>query len=147
MARLELVEPDFARSLQQRDPRELRQIAALAADHALERFPIDDSRVSNAREKLRRGETGAGIERDQLMTLVEEFDELGFDLGDTLDADGQGANREAYLEAYYRARAAHALWFALDDDPVLAALDALYEAEAATRRMADLKALTEKVGD
>lgn len=42
------------------------------------------------------------------------------------------ADRSEYLTAFARARAAMALWFALEADPLTAAMESAYEAEAAT---------------
>lgn len=147
MTGVDLENPDLAQKVRSMGAEDLRRLALSAAEYALARYPIEDVRVTNARGHLRGGKTGPSLARDELMAVVDEYDAIGFDLGDTLDAYGQGAKRQEYLDAYCRARAAHALWYALDDDPVTAALDALYEASATTEGWGELSALVEKLSN
>lgn len=107
-----------------------RRIAAVAAEQAVEGAEVDDERVAVAVGRLRTGDADPAV-RDELRKAVEELDERGFDLADTLDYKGHGDNAAAYGKVFSQARAANAVLAALDRNTETAALEALYEAIAA----------------
>ena len=74
-------------------------------------------------------------ELSQVLALTEELDEIAWDVRSNLR---QRAAQQAYLAAFARARAAAAVRFALEPDALCAALESVYEAQAAT---ADLQAV------
>ena len=80
---------------------------------------------------------GESPERDALKVLVDELDERAWDVQDEVDAGR--APQEAYLVAFSLARAASAVWFALDSDALQTALEAVYEAQAARGDLAGVR--------
>lgn len=78
---------------------------------------------------LREGQVGDSHERNALKALVDALDERAWDIQDEVEA-GRAAEQQ-YLDGFALARAASAVWFALDADPLTAALEATYEAQAA----------------
>jgi len=53
-------------------------------------------------------------------------------------------DQAAYLDKFAAARAAHSLWFALDADPLAAALESVYEAQAARGNLDALRAVVSR---
>jgi hypothetical protein len=139
--RLETVAPDLVETLEGASEPVLRSVAHRAALLAVERTDLDDPRLERARAALGQGRTGASQERVGLQTLVEELDQAQWDLQDAVDHGT--ATREQQLAAFSRARAASSLWFALDEDALVAAVEALYEANAA---IDDIESLRMTVG-
>jgi hypothetical protein len=68
--------------------------------------------------------------------LTEELDEIAWDAQE--QAEAGVLPEQAYLAAFARARAAASVGFALEPDALHAALEAVYEAQAA---LADLEAV------
>lgn len=126
MAGLDLSHRELADELRQSDEPTLRRVARVAAELGLELRPVDDPSVASALDALRGGQPRASV-RDRLQPLVEELDTAQWELEEQLDAYGEGPAEDEHAAAYERARAAQTLWAALDDDPVTAALDSLYE--------------------
>lgn len=147
--------PGLADALEHASVQQLRRIAAATADLALERRPVDDRRIAAALQALREGHLGSAVRR-RLEELVEELDliqyklEEGYDRARTSDEVRAGfdeygpkwleehelpeevqAKGRDYDKAADRARAAAALLAALDESPLVAAKDAVYEAWAA----------------
>ena len=75
------------------------------------------------------GVAAAALRIDTPIRIDGVLDEAAWDLQERMDA-GQAAHDE-YLAAFRRARAVTSLWFALDSDPMVAAMEASYEARAA----------------
>jgi hypothetical protein len=128
--RLDAIARDLAEQLEREPEPRLRRVAERVALAALGEVSLEDERVERAVAALRAGRCGESAERAALKALVDELDEAAWRLQDGVDA-GQ-ADQADYLAAFARARAAMALWFALDADPLEAAMEAAYEAEAAT---------------
>lgn len=80
---------------------------------------------------------GAPSQRDALKVLVDELDERAWDVQDEVTAGR--APQEAYIVAFSLARAASAVWFALDSDELHAALEAVNEAQAARGDLAGVR--------
>ena len=86
------------------------------------------------------GEATPG-QRDALQLLVDELDETAWA---TRARQHAGiATDEEYLRDFRKARAASAMWFALDPDPLTAAIQSAYEAYHA---VADSAVLLDVVG-
>ena len=88
-----------------------------------------DESVDRALAALRAGRYGDSEERAAVRALADRLDELGWDLKEKVDA-GE-ADQGDYLAAFRKARAATALWFALDPDARTAAIEGAYEGQAA----------------
>jgi len=75
------------------------------------------------------GQFGDTDERRDLKTLVEEFDERAWRIQREVEAGT--VETERYLDAFAQARAANALWCALNGDALFASSEATYETNAA----------------
>lgn len=121
-ARLGTVDLPLVHEVSGYDTTRLRAAAAAVVRHGLSRAGVSDPRVDAALARLAAGQWGDGPARDELRALVDELDEAAW--------DAQDAGRPDYLPSFARARAAGALDYALDADPLLAALEAAYEVQA-----------------
>jgi hypothetical protein len=130
MIRLSTIAPDLTTRLQRVSVADLRRVTAEVVDAALRATELHDQSLDAAVRALRAGRYGDGLERERVKDLEVQLDETAWDLQDRADAGD--ASQDDYLAAFRRARAAAALWFALDDDALQAALEAVYEARAAT---------------
>lgn len=101
----------------------LRRGATAAAMLATSEAGLTDPRVDAALAALESGRTGDGSARDAIARLVEELDTGAWAAQDRGDP-------AAFQRAFRMARAANALWSALDVDPTVAAADAAYESFA-----------------
>jgi hypothetical protein len=128
--RLSTIAPDLVEQLEREPEPRLRALTEGVVDAALRATDVQDEAVERALEALRAGRYGDSAERDAAKRLADELDEVAWDLQERVDA-GE-ADQEDYLAAFRRARAVAALWFALDEDPPTAAMEAAYEARAAT---------------
>jgi hypothetical protein len=127
--RLTTIAPDLAEELEQRPPDELRQIAERVAEAAIASTRISDERAQSALTALRSGSFGDTEARASIKSLADELDEIAWDIQDRVEAGD--ADEDDYLAAFRRARAAMSLWFALDSDQMVAALESVYEARTA----------------
>jgi hypothetical protein len=98
----------------------------------LARNRLHDQRVVAGLAILRRSAFGETVERGDRKTFEEELDNIAWNTQDR--SEQCTASKEDYLKAFARARAAATLRFALDQDPLKAALESAYEACAATSR-------------
>jgi hypothetical protein len=128
--RLDAIARDLAEQLERESEPRLRRVAERVALAALGEVSLEGDRIDRAVEALRAARYGETSERAALKALVDELDEAAWDLQDEVEAGRP--DQADYLAAFGRARAAMALWFALDGDPLEAAMEATYEAEAAT---------------
>jgi hypothetical protein len=135
-SRLSTVAVDLAERLSHQPPRRLRLVAAAAAGLAVERTQLADPRLDAALAAVRDGDPAAMAEISQVLALTEELDEVAWDAQDQVEAGV--LPEQAYLAAFARARAAASVGFALEPDALHAALESVYEAQAA---VADLEAV------
>jgi hypothetical protein len=104
-----------------------REVAIFAAQTALQRTPVSEHPVPEALNALRTDHAANAMhQRPQLEAVVERLDGIYWDLCDA----GRSKGTSAVEEAFARARAVNSLVAALTVDPVAAALDAIYEAQA-----------------
>lgn len=136
-ARLATVAPDLVEVLGRKSPAQLRAIAVQASVWIVDEVGLVDPRLDAAFAALREMRVGRSPERDALKLLVDELDERAWDVQDEVDAGR--ARQEEYLVAFSLARAASAAWFALDGDSLQSALEAVYEAQAATGDLAGVR--------
>ena len=120
-SRLSSVAADLADLLTAQPESVQRAVAAKAAEWALGAVEVSDPRLDAGLRLLAASEYGPGPAATALESLVDELDDVAFDLHD--DGDDAG-----YAKAFDRARAAHSVLFALEPDPVEAVLEASYEA-------------------
>jgi hypothetical protein len=140
--RLETRSAELSQLIEAADADPQRRIAVKVAEAALAAVPIDEPELAPALADLASGRwAGDGVQA--ATTLTDRLDNLAFDLQDEVD-EGTAEQAE-YLEAFRRARAVSAVAFALDADPRNAALEAAYEAEAATEDLGLIRGIVGEV--
>jgi hypothetical protein len=127
--RLSTVAPDLADWLRRQPPERLRKAAVDAALLAGAQTQLTDPRLDAALTALRGGALGATAERLDVQQLTHELDVVAWTIQETATAGA--ASRQAYSAAFRRARAAAAVGCALESDALSAALEGVYEAQAA----------------
>jgi hypothetical protein len=135
-SRLSTIAPDLAAWLEHQSRQRLRAAAANAARLAVDRTRLTDPRLDAALTALRNGQFGRMAEQSGVQQLVDELDAAAWNLQEK--AEVGTVPHQAYSAAFRRARAAASVGFALGSDALSAALEAVYEAHAAT---ADLDAV------
>jgi hypothetical protein len=140
--RLETRSAELSQLIEAADADPQRRIAVKVAEAALAAVPLDEPELAPALADLAAGRWGGDGAQAATM-LTDRLDDLAFDLQDEVD---EGAAEQAeYLEAFRRARAVSAVAFALDTDPRNAALEAAYEAEAATENLELIRVIVNEV--
>lgn len=114
----------------------MREAASAAALLAINHTRLADPRLDEALAAVRDRTPGGRSVCSKAEQVTEELDEIAWDIQDQVDEEA--ASQEAYFEAFSRARAAAAVGYALESDPLKAALETVYEAQAA---LGDLKAI------
>lgn len=132
--RLAAVARDLVDLLRKQPEPGLRALAVRMAELADARNHVADHRLDAALAKLRAGDAGDTEARARLGQLVGELDNAAWDLQDRVRAGS--ARHQEYALAFARARAVSTIWFALDEDPLTAATEAAYEAQAAVGDLA-----------
>lgn len=140
--RLATVAPDLVEVLSHEQPVRLRTITIDVCEWIVGRVGLIDPKVDAALAALREGHAGDSPERQALKGLADELDERAWDMQDRVEEGS--APMDQYLAAFALARAASAVWSASDHDPIQSALEAVYEAQAAT---GDLAAVRRRVQD
>jgi hypothetical protein len=141
LARLKLLDPRLQQVLRESTDEGRRRVALTVSSLAIDRAGITDPRLAAGLERLQRGGYGDSPERGAVQALTEELDEVAWDIQDQAD----GADNADYAKAFMKARAANALWYALDEDPLEAAAEAAYEAGAAIEDPQSLRTAVEDV--
>ena len=143
MTRLDSVSSQIVEQLR-RSPQAKQRAAALAAARfALAKTAVDHADIMDALSML---ETAGALSRQQMSRLGD----LAFTLDDKYfrlkaAADEGSASSDDYLGAFGQARAVAAIRYCADDDPFVAAAEAIYEAALATDSRDDLLKLVEAV--
>jgi hypothetical protein len=125
--RLRLLDPLIRRAIESASPTRLRRIAIAAAAAALADQPECPEELDQALALL-----SSGSMDDQVRTRVCDVAAALDDRYLTLfDDEKPGGQTEGWEEAFRLARAASALCFASHEDPMVAAVEASYEASHA----------------
>jgi hypothetical protein len=127
--RLETVDKDLVKRLQRATNDELRAAAMNACRHAIAYVGLADQTVVDGLRSLEKAAYGDSSIRSALHSLANSLDEAAWEIEEA--AKGY-AELESALAAFSKARVASALEFALDDDALVGAMEAIYEANAAT---------------
>lgn len=128
--RLSTIAPDLTSKLSNMPVEDLRRLTVEFVAAALRWTELRSRSIDAAVGALRDRRYGDSPDRERLKALEAELDERAWELQD--QADRGEAEQQEYLDTFRRARAASVVWFALDDDALHAALEAAYEARAAT---------------
>ncbi len=121
-----LVDAGLAALIDGADDISRRRAVAACCRLALDRTLLTDPRLDAAESALAEGQYGDGLERAGVLVLVEELDEIAWDIQDLVQM-GSAADAD-YLRAFEKARAAAAVGAAFEVDSRLAGRQALYEA-------------------
>lgn len=136
IGRLSSIAPDLVAVIEQQQSEELRRVAVEAAKLAIERTNLSEPQVDAALSALYEGRLGFTPERSAVQYLADELDKIAWDAQEKMEAGI--VSRQVYSTAFRRARAAASVGFALDSNALTAALESVYEAQAA---VADLDAM------
>ena len=129
MGRLELELPELVHALERLPRARLRQLAVLACEEALARTSLDQPPIISAMHMLKLGDYGDTPVRAELGVLVSALDDAQLTIQERVEAGDE--SQDEYEAVFAQARAASALWYALDSDPLVAAQESMYEAGAA----------------
>jgi hypothetical protein len=135
--RLATIAPELVQVLERKRPADLRAVAAAVSEWIVAQVALVDPKVDAALAALKQARVGETPERDHLKVLVEELDERAWDTQDQVE-EGL-ATEQQYLDAFALARAASAVWFALETHALESALESVYEAQAATNDLAGVR--------
>jgi len=137
MARMETLDPEIVRRLSRADETRLRRVAIAVSEFALERANLQSPLAREALDSLRKTGAVSPKVREDLRTLTDSLDDQYFKLHEAADdtdraAVARGVGREGapWILMFYKARAANAAFFACERDPLVAALESAYEANA-----------------
>jgi hypothetical protein len=139
---LRLVDSDLEARLRKADAGTLRAIARAACEFAVARAGLEDPVLKAALAVLRSGQRPSPPLAQQVEAVVNQLDDHALSIQDAVEV-GE-AKESSYEEAFSRARAASAVQYAFQDDPLMAAADALYEAHAATGDLGSLRDLVSR---
>lgn len=138
-ARLHLLDPALEARLRTASPVQLRRVVMQVCRFALERTGLSNPVLSEAVRSDITDDERAELNRS-VAELAASLDEAAFVAQEKIE--NNPAAYRSYLSAFAQARAASAVAFALDKDhPVQAALEAVYEANAATHDLPGLRTL------
>ena len=138
-SRLTSVAPDIVAALTHQSTPTLQIVARTAADWIVDRTGLRDPRADAGLAALRQRNFGPSTERSELVFLVKQLDERAWDIQDR-QTTGTATDAD-YLTAFGLARAASAIWYALDGSALQAAMESVYEAQAASGELETLRAL------
>lgn len=125
------------------DEKRQRRIVLEICKLAVKQNEVDDPRLQDGLELLKKETYGDSPQRKAIESLILELDEIAWNIQDRV---GTGtANKDEYLKAFQRARAVNAVWFGLDQDLSKAVSEAIYEANAAIDNINELKRMVEEV--
>lgn len=133
-ARLATVAPDLVDRLSSLSDEQLKGVVLAVAREAVARTGLDEPAVAWAPSLLGAGSPGTA-ERSAVEVVGAYLDERAWDIQE-LEAES-----ERCLDAFPRVRATWAVFFALDPDRRVAAVESIYEAQAALGSIDDLRSL------
>lgn len=122
---LNLIDPALTRIVENATEDQLRKMTLVACELACKENRLNHPLIEQALTALRSGVYGNQVLKEQVEKLTEELDETQWDIQDKVEQGS--ADQDEYTIAFQRARAASAIYSALDDDPLEAAINALYE--------------------
>ena len=135
--RLELISPELVSRFKHASNLQLRVCALAACRFALDQTGLTNPIIDEGLNSIEATNYGDSLLRQKVEVLINELDEVQWAIQELLD-EGQG-DQASYLRAFGQARAAQAIYSALDANPFVAATEAIYEANAATDDLTNLK--------
>lgn len=143
--RLSLIAQDLSTRIYGEPAPIMRKIALIVSRFAINETRLRDPIIEEAFSALDTEVITNASLRERLGKFVERLDQIQWDLKELVD-EGE-IDKAEYLAAFSKARAANALYFALDPNEYIAATESIYEANAATNELATLKRLALRVLD
>jgi len=137
--RLSLVAPDLAESLIALERSRARAVAVACANWAAGVTGLRETLVVEVLRELQSDRLPSQGEIQELEDLTDQLDEMAWDIQEKDEQHGGLGDSTQYLQAFRRARACAAVLAATSSDPDAAALDAAYEAWAATQMPSELR--------
>lgn len=122
--RLEIIDKELADALVRVPEEKLRMITGEVVGFVIKRSKLDNSLVAEALTSL-----GSKPEANILKSvekLVNDLDKKQWDLKSKVEMGR--VEKDEYLSAFRQARAANALLYALESNPLIAARESIYEA-------------------
>lgn len=107
-----------------------------------EKTGANDLHLQNGLALLKKESYGDSPQRKAIENLTQELDETAWNIQGQIEAGI--ADKDEYYNAFHKARAANALWFALDQDLSKAVSETIYEANAAIDNIEILRSIIEK---
>lgn len=126
---LDLIDPELSIILTKAREAQLRAATLAVCRYVIENNNLTERVIDDALGLLETNNYGNTLTRKKLEMLVDVLDQRQWDLQDLKD-EGK-IDEVTYSAAFKRARAANALFFALDTNSLEAATEAIYEANAA----------------
>ena len=129
-SRLVSLAPELAGEIERQNPTVLRAIALNVSEWVIGEVGVVDERLDRGIAGLEGTVEIPSSLRSEINVLWDELDVKAWDIQDLIE-DGHATEGE-YEAAFFKARAANALWYALDPDRMIGTLECVYEAQAAT---------------
>ena len=117
----------------------LRLIAIISSSFAIDRTKLVNPILEESLSDLKSGNIGDQDLIDKLEGLVYELDLIQWEIRELWNENQ--AEEDNYIKAFYKARAANAVYYALQPNSQLAAIESTYEAIAATDDFSTLEKL------
>jgi hypothetical protein len=133
--RLSTISPELASELRAQSPTAQRQISRSISVWIAGEVGLEDPRISAGLQALTQQNATTLETVDAVKMVVDELDEAAWDMQDQVDVGLRSGDE--FDIVFARSRAATAVWYAFNPDPLVAALESAYEAQAAS----DLDAL------
>ncbi|HEX4444628.1 MAG TPA: hypothetical protein VHZ81_13745 [Galbitalea sp.] len=129
-SRLVSVAPELVREIERQKPAALRAIALSVSEWVIREVGVVDERLDRGIAALEGTTEISPSLRSDINVLWDGLDVKAWDIQDLIE--GGEATEGEYEAAFFRARAANALWYALDPELLMGTLECVYEAQAAT---------------
>lgn len=129
-SRLATIAPDLVEAITSAREETVRAISDALPNWVVQEVNLADPRVIEGLAALREQRCGESGVRTAVKAAADELDKRSWDVQELLEKGV--ATDDQYFAVFACARAATAVWYALSDDPLIAALESAYEAQAAT---------------
>jgi hypothetical protein len=140
--RFELVSRDLAKKLETLSEAQLRELGIAAVKIALERTGVTGEGVDEGLNAHAAGNFGDPLVLKKVESLVNELDKRQWELQAKVESGS--VDKSVQTIAFLEARAVHALFFALNQDPLTAAQETLYEAHIVIQELEVLEDLIDR---
>lgn len=127
--RLELISKDLSHQIEQATDKRRRIVSQAVCEYIIAKVTLNHQLIGESLHALKVGNWGDQELLSRMEVLVADLDDEYFNLQEKSD---EGIiDEHVYLDAFQKARAANAVFFALKRDSLEAARESIYEACAA----------------